>query len=151
MEPKIVTKPAFNIVGMKYRGKNEHNEIPQLWGQFVAQIPSIKHQLPQPGSYGAMDNFDEEGGEFDYLAARAVERIADVPEGLLGWEIPENTYAVFTCTLPTLQKTFGYAYHTWLPQSGYERACGAEFEFYDRNFDPNDESSTMFIYIPIKK
>ena len=28
-EPKTLTKPAFTVIGMKYRGKNEHGEIPQ--------------------------------------------------------------------------------------------------------------------------
>ena len=26
-EPKISNKPAFTVIGMKYRGKNEHGEI----------------------------------------------------------------------------------------------------------------------------
>ena len=33
MEPKIVTKPAFKAVGLYYKGKNENQEISQLWGQ----------------------------------------------------------------------------------------------------------------------
>lgn len=28
MEPKIVETSGFTVVGMKYRGKNENNEIP---------------------------------------------------------------------------------------------------------------------------
>ena len=66
------------------------------------------------------------------------------------WEIPESKYAVFTCTLPTIGKAFDYAYKTWLPQSGYERTCGSEFEFYDKDYNPEDENSEMYIYIPIK-
>jgi hypothetical protein len=30
MKPKIVSRAAFTVVGMKYHGKNENNEIPQL-------------------------------------------------------------------------------------------------------------------------
>ena len=111
----------------------------------------IKHQVPQAGVYGAMDNLNEESREFDYLAAVPVKQIADVPEGLVGWEIPEAKYVVVTCTLPTIGKAFDYVYKNWLAQSGYERACGPEFEFYDEDFNPDDENSNMTICIPIKK
>lgn len=151
MQAEIVNKPAFKIVGMKYHGKNEHNDIPQIWGQFIPMIKEIKHQVPQAGVYGAMDNLNEESREFDYLAAVPVKQIADVPEGLVSWEIPEAKYVVVTCTLPTIGKAFDYVYKNWLAQSGYERACGPEFEFYDEDFDPDDENSNMTIYIPIKK
>ena len=44
MEHQIVNKPGFTVVGMKYRGKNEHDEIKQLWGQFVPRIREIQSQ-----------------------------------------------------------------------------------------------------------
>ena len=46
MEPKIITKPAFTMVGLPYFGKNENQEIHQLWGQFnrrMEQLGSIKN------------------------------------------------------------------------------------------------------------
>ena len=74
----------------------------------------------------------------------------DVPEGMVCWEIPATRYAVFACTLSTIGQAFNDAYQTWLPQSGYERACGPEFEFYDKDYNPADENSTMYVYIPIQ-
>jgi AraC family transcriptional regulator len=150
MEPKIVTKPAFTVVGMKYRGKNEKSEIPQLWEQFGPRICEIKHLADPHVAYGVMHNYDEESGEFDYVAGFEVSSVAEVPEGMVSWEVPEQTYAVFTCTLPTLMETFERAYKTWLPHSGYQRADSPEFELYDENFDSQDENSEMAIYIPIR-
>jgi len=149
MEPEIKSSPAFTVVGMKYRGKNEKNEIPQLWGEFGPRMNEIKHIVGP--AYGVMDNYDEKSGEFDYIAGIGVDSTADIPSGMVSVDIPEQTYAVFTCTLPTLGKTFGYAYKTWLPQSGYQRTGGPEFELYDRNFNPEDENSEICIYIPVKK
>ena len=150
MEPKIITKPTFAIVGMKYRGKNKNDEIARMWGEFIPKAEAIKHRVTRFVAYGAMDHFDETSGEFDYVAAFKVDSTADVPEGMVCWEIPESKYAVFSCALPTISKAFDYAYKTWLPQSGYERACGPEFEFYDKDFNPEDENSEMYVYIPIK-
>jgi len=150
MEPKIVSRPAFTVVGLKYRGKNENNEIPQMWSEFMPRVHEIKHMVEPHVAYGVCGNMDEDSGEFDYVAGFEVDSAADVPKGMVSWDIPAQTYAVFTCTLPTLGQTFQYAYKTWLPQSGYRCADSPEFELYDERFDPQDESSPMTVYIPVK-
>ena len=43
-----------------------------------------------------------------------------------------------------------FIYETWLMQSDYQRAPGPEFELYDENFDPEDPSSEMYFYVPVK-
>ena len=150
MEPKIVTRPAFTVVGMLYRGKNENQEIPQLWQAFGPRMGEIVHASKEPIAYGVMDNYDEETGEFDYVAALKVDSAEDIPEGMLSWQIPESKYAVAACSLPTLHETFHELYHEWLPNSGYERAPGPEFELYDERFDNKDPHSELDLYIPIR-
>jgi AraC family transcriptional regulator len=113
MEHRIVSKPAFTVVGMKYRGKNEHDEIPQLWGQFVPRIGEIQHRTPDPATYGVMFNYDEATGEFDCVAALTVSSASDLPEGMVSVEMPAAQYAVFTCTLPTLSATYRQIHPGW--------------------------------------
>jgi AraC family transcriptional regulator len=150
-EPIITSKAAFTIVGMKYRGKNEKNEIPQLWDQFMTREGEIEEKLNPHLCYGVEDNFDENTHEFDYVAAFEVPGDAEAPEGMVKWEVPAQSYAVFTCTLPTIREAYDTAYRSWLPQSGYQRAAGPEFELYDQDFDPRVPSSKMYLYIPIKE
>ena len=150
MQPNIVTKPAFTVVGMKYHGKNEHNEIPRLWRKFGPHMHEIYYVRQPDVSYGVMGNYDEETGEFDYLAAVEVVRASELAEGLVSWSIPTQTYAVFPCTLSTIREIYDSIYQEWLPTSGYQHATGPEFELYDEHFDVNDTTSTMFIYIPVK-
>ena len=38
---------------------------------------------------------------------------------------------------------------TWLPQSGYQRSDGPDFEHYDASINP-DEKGPLTIYIPVK-
>lgn len=151
MEPKIVTKPAFAVVGMKYHGQNKHNEIPQLWGEFMQHTNIIERVVNPTVCYGACGTLDETTGDFDYLAAFEVSAEASAPEGMERWDIPASTYAVFTCTLPTIHEAFANIYNTWLPQSAYERASSPDFELYDETFDPNDPNSTLYLYIPVQK
>ncbi len=149
MEPKIVTKPAFTVVGMLYHGRNEKNEIPQMWGEFVPRIGEIKHQLETHESYGVCRDLEPEG-VFEYVAGVPVRKVEDVPEGMVSWDVPEGKYAVFTCTLKTIHEAYQYAFQTWLPGSGYQRADGPDFEYYDADFDPDASHPELYIYIPIK-
>lgn len=151
MEPKIVSTPAFTIVGAKYRGKNENNEIKQMWEEFYPRMGEIQRIVNPDVCYGACANTDEQTHEFDYVAGFEVESAPDIPEGMASLEVPAATYAVFSTTLPGIGATFDYAYHTWLPQSGYQPAGGPEFELYGEEFDPRDPASTFDIYIPVKK
>ena len=149
MVPKIVHLPAFTVVGMKYRGKNEKNEIPQLWSRWVPRIPEIQHRTTDLATYGVMDNYDEATGEFDYVASLTVERAAALPAGMVAVEVPAAQYAVLDCTLPTI----GAAYEqirAWVEQSEYERAPTPDFEYYGPGFNPEDPNSVMSLYLPIK-
>jgi AraC family transcriptional regulator len=146
MEPKIVTKSAFTVVGMSYHGKNENNEIPQLWQEFGPRMGEIEHIVNCCGVCGKV----EEDGAFQYVAGFEVSSVGDIPKGMVSWKVPEQKYAVFTCTLPTIHQAFGHAHETWLPQSGYRRGAGPELELYDEDFDPNVKDSKMYIYIPIE-
>jgi AraC family transcriptional regulator len=150
MEPRIAKVEAFTVVGMRVHGKNENDEIPQMWQAFGARAKEIKHLVNPHVCYGICANMDESTGAFDYVVGIEVDNIADLPEGMVSWNVPEGTYAVFTCTLPTVGETFRHAYHTWLPQSGYQLTGGPDFELYDEHFDPQDPGSKMDVYIPIK-
>jgi AraC family transcriptional regulator len=150
MEPKIVERSAFTVVGMHYRGKNENNEIPQLWQAFGPRVPEIKNIAHEHVAYGISANMDESTGAFDYVAGFEVSSAQDLGEGMVRFEVPGGKYAVFATTLPGLGETFQYAYRTWLPQSGYQPTGGPDFEVYDEQFDPQDPNSVFDVYIPIQ-
>lgn len=150
MEPKIVRKPAFTVVGVKYHGKNENNEIKELWNEFGPRMAEVKQVINPDVCFGVCGNMDEQTQEFDYVAGFQVESTANMPEGLISFEVPEATYAAFSTTLPDIGRTFEHAFHTWLPQSRYQAAGGPELEVYGEEFDPHDPASLFDILIPIK-
>jgi AraC family transcriptional regulator len=151
MDPKIVSREAFQVVGMKYRGKNENREIPQLWQDYGARWKEIEDIVNPEVAYGVMDNYDESTGEFDYVAAMEVARVEAVPEGMASWDIPKQTYAVFPCTLASIRESYDAALKEWLPKSEYKHTGGPEFELYDEDFDPQDADSEFYYYMPIKE
>jgi AraC family transcriptional regulator len=151
MEPRIVTRERGVYAGLYRRGRAEGDAIPKLWGAFAARFQELKGVVDQEVSYGLCDNMDEATGEFDYLAAVEMEAGTEIPEGMVAWEVPGGTFAVFTCTLPTLGAAFDGIYKEWLPGSGYERVPGPDMEMYGKSFDPHDPVSEMQILVPVSK
>lgn len=149
MQPQLMTKPAFTVVGLLIRTKPMTQEIPELWARFVPRLDEIQQVAEPHVSYGVMAHFDQEMSELDYMAGNAVERVVDLPAGMSRWDIPANTYAVFETTLATIGETFGYIYGTWLPTSGYQHAAAPYFERYGETFSPDNPA--LSIYIPVEK
>jgi predicted transcriptional regulator YdeE len=150
VEPKIVTKAAFTVVGMLYQGKNEKGEIPLLWREFNPRMREIQRLVPDCAAYGVCGELDEEDGTFKYVAGLEVDSADDIPEGMVSWDVPGGQYAVFPCTIETIGQAYEYAFKTWLPQSGYEHVHGPDFEYYGEEFDPRVDGSQLYIYIPVK-
>lgn len=146
MEPEIVTKPAFSVVGLMYVGKNQNNEIPQLWQQLFPYFAQIKRRNEL--AYGLCGEMTEDC-TFHYLAGFEIADDAVIPEQMERWDVAEQTYAVFPCTLQTIHQTYQYIVETWQSQSGYERADGPDFELYHEDFDP-ETGEGMSIYWPIR-
>jgi AraC family transcriptional regulator len=151
MEPQIVKKPAMTLVGLQLHGKLEGMDIKSLWNGFGPRMAEIKDGDPNI-CYGAMDHYSEATGEFDYLAAceaKSAATVPAVPDGMVSWSIPAQTYAVFPSTLSTIGEAWMTAYQQWLPTSGYQRAAGPEFELYDEKFNPQDPAATLYLCVPI--
>ncbi len=146
MEPEIIKKPAFTAVGLMYHGKNEQNEIPQVWGRLNPRFQEIQNKTGI--AYGVCGDMAEDG-RFHYLAGFEVTDITDIPDGMEQWHVAEQTYAVFPCTLQTIQQTYQTIFETWFPQSGYQKADGPDLEFYSETFDPATGEG-MAIYMPVK-
>jgi predicted transcriptional regulator YdeE/DNA-binding transcriptional MerR regulator len=157
MEPKIVTKPGFTIMGIRYFGKNENQEIPAMWGKYNKRIEELGGPPYFTGEacIGLCITPDDASAEdgFEYVAGFTVDKVKDVPEDFVVRQVPEYTYAVFTHKgdLPSLGKTYEYIYETWLPQSGYKLATKMDFEYYDDDFKDFAPDSIFYIYIPIVK
>jgi len=157
MEPRIVTKPAFTVVGLPFTGfitnapyeaGNENNEIGKVWDAFNARIAEVKHVSgPVYGLCFGMPNDKEPW----YIAGIEVAREEDVPAGMLSMTVPAQKYAVFPCTLGTLGATYRFISEEWQPRSGHEHADAPDFELYDQELDPeNPQQGRLSVYWPIR-
>ncbi len=84
------TKEGFRLIGLHYEGRNEQNELAELWHQFINRIGELGYDNTAPGwrAYGASQPTPK---GFEYLAA--VEWDDDeAPEGWVIWDVPANGY-----------------------------------------------------------
>ena len=151
MEPQFASLPAFTVVGMMMRVKPQGKVPSQLWDEFGPRMGEIKHMTGPDIAYGLTANMNMSTGEFDYMAGLQVSSTADIPDGMVPYDVPAQTYAVFSCMIPTLREVFDHIYSIWLPSSGYVRAAGPELELYGESFDPRDPAATFEVYIPVFK
>ena len=150
MQPQIVNKPAFTIVGLRLETQPMSAEIPQLWQTFGPRMDEVPNVVEPHVSYGLME-MDEAQNRLIYMAGLAASDATNVPAGMTSWQVPATTYAVFETTLPAIGDTFVYIFDTWLPTAGYRQVAGPHFERYGERFDPGDPASTLEIYVPVEK
>ena len=151
--PTFETRPAFCVAGCGGAVVPHSPDIGTLWQEFVPRIGEVSNRVGV-ATYGlccpAGENTDDPN-KFIYIAGVAVRDLNDVPDGMIGRQLPESEYAVFAHEGglgPALGATFQEIFNDWLPSSGYQ-ANGIDFEFYDERFNPVTNEGTFYIYVPI--
>lgn len=170
MEPKIIQKQAMQAVGYcipKKEGNESVRELGAYWQG--ADFSSVKQEAyaqlaPQNlGEIGMWFHAEDGSGDLSYFFGPVVEKVEQVPEGMMQVLIPAATYAVFT-TPPVnmesgqknafpeaIRKTWKYIFEEWFANSAYEFDQGKfDFEFYDQRCAPQGKG-VMDIYVPVKK
>ncbi len=159
--PRIVTlEQPIQIVGMAINTdvRSIYRDVPRVGKQFAQyKRENVIPHKKQPWAFAAVSkDFDPEKKTFTYIIGDAVASLQDVPPGLIAFEIPALTYAIF----PIRPKNrFGwaigiaavkqYAYTSWMPSSGYEPAgIIDDFEYHDeRSVSKNPE---IDLYVAIR-
>jgi AraC family transcriptional regulator len=155
MQPKIVNRPAFKAVGLSYVGKNENQEIGQMWGRFNQVSSAIKNINEKEGFGLCFSTLEGAArpGEFEYVACFQVADDKDVPAGMVYREVPAYKYAVFTHhgKLDKLAETYQYIYHTALAQAGLTpHPDKFDMEVYTDDFKLGDDASKFYIYVAVQ-
>ncbi|MBD2868841.1 GyrI-like domain-containing protein [Paenibacillus arenilitoris] len=150
MEPKIVEKEAFTVVGMAWNSKSDEGDIPGLWQRFMSREHEIHGKLQPLVSYGICVPSDNEE-EFTYVAGFKTNE-ESIPQGMKKIIVPAQRYAIFTHkgNIGGLSETYELIYSKWLQLQGLELVKGIDFERYDERFTgTEEENSELDIYIPI--
>ena len=168
MEPKIVNREAFKIVGYKFdttlRNNAHSRDIPAFWDKCDIEGKESKlyatQKPPKHGEYGICINTNIDTDEFSYVLGVEVTDFENVLEEMYKLEVPAATYAVFTTPkvddedfVDSIKGTWKYILEEWFPASGYEiDGDKFDFEFYDEHCHTWQYSKiNMYIWVPVKK
>ena len=110
MEYKIVEKQAFTVVGKArmFNSDTSYQQIPLFWDEYLSS-----DDKPVCGMFGVC--LDENGKDFKYLIADLYQPWQEIPAGCETASFAAGTWAVFPCTMTTLQETNTRMWKEWLP------------------------------------
>lgn len=147
LNPRFVDRESFVLAGVTACGQLGEIDYAGVWNKQFMPVASRLHAIsPDAGSYGA--SFGEKGKTV-YLAGVAVTGDTELPAGFVKRILPAAHYAVFDCTLATLNLTGEEVYSQWFNDAGMELDAEAVgFEYYL----PYNEVGDMLVqlYIPVK-
>lgn len=148
LEYKIVEKPQFTVVGLPrmFNADTSYQEIPRFWDEVMGM-----ESAPVCGMYGVCMDLDENGKDFEYLIADNYIPWKEIPAGCTAKVIPASTWAVFPCSLGTLQDVNTRMWSQWLPNcSSYRLAENLNIELYSPPAE-NPEETYCEIWLPVEK
>jgi predicted transcriptional regulator YdeE len=162
-EPRIVQlEQPITIIGMSMDTtlKSIYRDVPALARQF--EELKRAHPIPnkkEPWAFAAVSkDFDPAAGTQTYIMGDVVTSTEGMLDGLISFEIPALTYAIFPVRPknrfgwgPAIANTKGYAYTVWMPKSAYQPAGVIDdFEYHDERSTPK-RSPEIDLYVAIKK
>ena len=169
MEPKITPLFPFKLIGFQkvFTYEEAYEQIPKFWDETCEKYANNVYAGNPPASpyeQALMDNcigeygvcIDDLGdGRFRYLIAGKYAG-GPVPQGMVLYEFPRGSWAVFDCVGPnpqTLQSVNTRIFREWLPGNpDYELSGTATVEWYDCiNGEPTDPDYHSAIWVPVKR
>jgi predicted transcriptional regulator YdeE/DNA-binding HxlR family transcriptional regulator len=151
MKIKVENQSAITVMGLKGRGIKPENFIPNLWKEFLGNMEKFEDRIKSKVLYGISYEKNKETKEFSYLVGAEIDPLADVPEGMIVYTIPESLYAVVQCTIPTLFDAWTSG-AKWIKENGYQDISKnyPEYELYPEHHK-DEETDPIYIYIPVIK
>lgn len=159
-EPDIKELGPFRFIGLQVeissflQDKEYVEKAPAHWRMFTKRLNELQ-QRKSENRYGVAFS---EGGQMlesrlQYLAALDCLDTAPVPTGMIEALFEKRLYAIFENVglADRSQDTIDYVYGFWLPNSGYRRAEGSDFEIFDDRYSLSNPQSVSSYCLPIER
>jgi predicted transcriptional regulator YdeE len=150
MQPKIVSREAFKVMGVVGHFASAAENFGPLWEkEYMAFHEQIEPLSAGEGYYGVYLGADHTK-PIDYLAGMAVQGASGAPEGVEVREVPAALYAVFACSFQEIGPTYGHIWDEWLRSSPYEQDTSKlGFDYFPSG--TTDGDSLMEVWFPVKE
>lgn len=154
MSFSTITKPAFYVIGIVCRTTNKPDEgpidIPKLWERFKNE--EVYFRIPNKASDDVIglycDYESDHTGAYSLVIGCPVTSLENIPEGFVGKEVPESTYAVFPISGEFPQSLINAWGEVW--NTPLNRTFSGDFELYGHKF-MTSPSKDLELFIAIDK
>lgn len=158
-EPIICKLGPLNLIGVEttissFLGENPdfESKLPIFWRKFD-QLKKIHNMDMNADNYGVAISASESMMEENliYFAGISSDE-KKIPGEMVSLQINEKRYAIFE-NIGLAEKslaTIDFIYGTWLPDSGYKRAKGFDFEIFDHRYSLDNPHSVSRYCLPIE-
>ena len=155
IEPELVSRSSFSVIGISVRTSNraeadpETAKLPSFWRRFFEKVIPDKIPGKKRGGliFGVYTNYESDhNGAYDLVAAFEADSLRLVSKGMVGATVPAGKYLVFHARgqMPeALIETWTRIWAYFANSSRYQRAYTTDFESYL-------EGNKVDIYIAIK-
>jgi predicted transcriptional regulator YdeE len=150
LDIQVLEKEEMKVVGISWSGTySQMNIIPELFDVMKERIDEVPNQT---NNSILIAPFHSRETEFTYYVTTLVERLENVPEGMVGFTIPRKNYV---CTshkgsLEEVENTYRKTL-VWMQEYGYDLDDRAlSLEIFKQNAINNDGNIQLDLYLPVK-
>lgn len=158
MEMKIVTLPAFHVVGYSLEATVEEFESglgKSHYDKLVERKKEIHHRKNENVMlmqiYPMNEDFNAKVDKFTHLIGYEVTSLDNFPSEMISHDVPVSQYA--TCTHrgneSEIGDTYDYIYGQYLGETGHEPKC-YDFEIWDERYQPESPNNEIDIYVALQ-
>jgi predicted transcriptional regulator YdeE len=155
MSYEIVTKEAFQAIGLKWEGTFAEagaGAIKEIIHQVHGRLKEIDKQVNPDILLGLSNHADPKSDRFTHYSVVEVEAGTKVPEGLIQFSLPTLKYVkTYHPKGESVQDSYTKIYN-WIKENGYTLAQAdiTHFEEYPMKQDAFESDPEFGIMIPIK-
>lgn len=150
MEIQVLEKEELKVVGISWSGTySQLNNIPELFDVMKERIDEVPNQTKDSVLIAP---FHSRETELTYYVTTPVEKLEDVPEGMVGFTIPRKNYVYSSHkgSLDEVENTYREML-VWMQEYGYDLDDHAlSLEIFNQTSLKNDGSLHLELYLPVK-
>lgn len=149
---QVVEKEEIKVVGISWNGSYSQMEtIPVLFNELGKRLNEIANKTDEPVLIAP---FHSRETEITYYVTAPVEKLEEIPDGMIGFTIPRKNYvyANHKGKLEDVEKTYQQIF-AWMEEYGYEHDHQAlSLEIYKGENQEQDKNGELQfeIYLPVK-
>lgn len=146
----IVERPAFHVMGIAVRTDNAHAQenIGGLWQRFM--VEEVTSKIPHRSSgevFGLYTDYErDQNGLYTLVVGCAVDKVDEVPDGLVVKNVAAAKFAHFVATGPHPMALVRVWMGVW--SLGLDRTFTSDYEIYGSEFP--EQPPVVNLYIGIK-